>query len=267
MVVVDYKAGPPWWLKLSPTGTLVLARDLSRVLPRAKIYVMTPGREGHFVLLGTVDGDALVIKGDEAGDFPWHKTFDRGATEFFVAGARSDSGFVLLGKSGRAGEEPRLWLMTLDDQGNIAAESPLFNGRHGSIARTSSGVLALVYDRGHSPAQEIRLVTLNDRLLAIAEVGILTLPRGMGTFHVEPAASGDLLVVGSADLRLWIARVTVDGKIRWSSTISHTIAARFGLSTDNHHALIPWTAIEVKGKQGEGKEIRSRIGVLGINTK
>ena len=116
-----------WIFKLSTTGSLEWSKTYggSSYNP---LYSVEETSDGGFVAagvtnLGSVNGDARVLKLDETGNVEWQHTY--GGASIDVANSvreTRDDGFVVAGatESFAAGQSDA-WVLKLDEQGNIGA--------------------------------------------------------------------------------------------------------------------------------------------------
>jgi len=86
-----------------------------------------------------------------------------------------------------------------------------FPGRYGRIAGSANTGYAVVYDKGNSESQDIRVKFLGPDLKDVWETRVLTAAPSFIDFGITPASAGGWLVSGARDGRCYLASIGPTG--------------------------------------------------------
>lgn len=209
-------------LQISKSGDIIVYRKISREKKLIRFSEIIAVGDDTYLLTGIDSNDAYLMKIDSQGNEIWSKSFERGAThEFFVDGMRVDSNrSILAGVSANVIDSfgvsgaSRVWIMCIDDQGNMIGEV-FYDGRFPSLCRRASGECSIVYDKGEATTQEIVAVGFSEDLKEQWSTIVFLGENSLTKFEIAPVPNGGFLVAGSEKFTPSIFRIDNKGTVLW----------------------------------------------------
>jgi hypothetical protein len=265
LILVDVVGGRPGIVRVDSAGKQILTREL---LPAGRSVTLTDlvalGGD-RFVAIGHENLNTLQVAIDAAGNVLWEKTQDRGRMDLLVDGVAAPSGTVLVANSGqfdalRSGPSD-VSVARYGATGEISGEVQ-FPGRYGSVARSSDGALAVVFDRSSANSQDIAIKSLSPDLKEVWTTDVLKSTPSFSDFDILALPSGGFLVAGSEAGRAYLARFDAQG--RQTATLrgenvgrSLDLGAQM-LASRGTEVYLAASHVSVRDKKTVGQKVRIR---------
>ena len=263
LLIVDFEGGHPSIVKVDRSGRQSLTKNIAAPSRHISLFKMVPASDGKFLLLGHESMDAFAIEIDASGNVLWERKTDRGKMDLFVDGITNQDGeFILIGNSGQydilLGGPSDVWISRYDANGGVKDEKS-FQGRYGRVVQTQEGSYGVVYDKGTSDRQDIRLKLLDLDLKEVWESQLLTVTPGFLDFKIAALPGGGFIVAGGKDGKPLVARVDVNGKKigTFQNDAKMPIdIGNYGLVQRNDEILVSSSVIDIKDKTIVTRKIR-----------
>lgn len=225
--------------RYSPTGTLLYSKELNFKAsdgPVLSVQKLAADSDGRAFLLGKVNGKGALWAFDVNGERSWSKTFNVGATPFFVDLQINAKNRLVataqLQRTGQAGSVG-VWQWKLDGSGspNFAQIKTLNSMKH------SSGYRAMVE---HGPNGEVYLAW-TDKANATAKIAKVVPPPGANTRRaavgrrtgkIRMTAASAVATTSSNSGVVWETSMSI-GQLRSFTRLKHGGLIVVGADTSN----------------------------------
>lgn len=263
LLIVDFEGAHPSIVRVDRTGKQSLTKNITGPDRQISLFKMVPTSDGKFLLLGHESLDAFAMEIDATGNILWERKVDRGKMDLFVDGiATPEGGFILVGNSGQydilRGGPSDVWVSRYDANGREKAEVS-FQGRYGRVARSQDGGYGVVYDKGTSDGQDIRLRLLDPELKELWESPLLTVTPGFLDFKIAAVPGGGFIVAGAKGGKPYVIRVDAKGESlgTFQSDANMSIeVGSYGLIQKGGEILVCSSIIDISVKTSVTRKVR-----------
>jgi hypothetical protein len=220
ILTTESRAGEPMLISITTKGDLQYALPLAKINTGTVLTKIVLGTESTFFLLGQRMRSAVVYKCDSSGNVLWEQSLDNKKMDRYVDGVATTDGGLIAVRNSSAQALPLgscdLSIEHFDANGRFITMSS-FPGRDGSLIRTISGKLILVYKE---PPEESTRSTEGFRIIAKAfnadDTALWTntitkIFRPFDTFSIYNVGTNNL-IVGSTNLfAMWAVTISDRG--------------------------------------------------------
>lgn len=236
----------PSLLKVDKMGKVVFVKRLEN--PHIQVTKMIPAPNQEVFLIGSNSGGAIVMKFNTSGDLLWEETYSEKEKMIYLLDGFSleDGEAVFIGIS-RSSEQLKQYsigtgaaevlVIKTNSRGRIQARTS-FPGRYPRGTKDNNRTYAVVYDKGDSAAQDIRIRFLDSTLQKSWEVSLITISAGMSQFHISFVDDRGYMVIGDKNFRLWAAYTDSIGNILWKTWDDSLMSLKFDLTSYQDGFLI-----------------------------
>jgi hypothetical protein len=247
-------------ISIDRTAAKVLrVNGLGKLSTGTIIHKAVATKDAGALLIGNAKGSALIVKIRSTGEVVWERTLADAFT--LLDGVENDDGsFAVAGNtSGADRKSSDIWAGQFTADGQMK-QSVRFAGVYSSIARRKGGGYAIVFNTETPAGWDVWIRALGEDLSLVPEGKILSGIKALRPFRLAATRSGDFLVVGSRDWKLWIARVTPEGKVVWSTSYAqpNSVAENnwnFGVLAAGGTVLVPFTEVVAKGEPPRNRQV------------
>jgi hypothetical protein len=259
--------GEPMLISITTNGNLRYSLPLANKYTGTVITKIVVGTESTFFLLGHRMRSAVVYKLDSSGNVLWEQSLDNKRMDHYVDGlATSDGGLVAV----RNSSEQALPLGGCDlsiehfDVNGRFKTMYSFPGRDGSLIRTISGKLILVYKE--APKESIRStegLNINAVEFSLDMVPLWTntvakIFRPFDTFSIYNVNTSNL-IVGSTNLfTMWAATISEQGDVRkvvQGDNNENPMGDKFRIMSNNHGTYVVFSALAENEAHKEANKV------------
>lgn len=229
-----------------------------RPLLITKIIMTT---DGKFLLIGRAFSKAFLMKIESSGKVVWEKMVRDEKLSLFLDGLVTDEGdIVLIGSHLARGGETNIWVGKFTPDGDLIDRNN-FGGRYSSVAKEKGSGYVLVYDKRGPRGWDIWMRGLRSDLTESWNEKILSEVKVSLPFRIADVPSGDFIVVGSKQSRLWVSRIKEGAKVKWTymhreEGISWERLWNVDLLSSHDEFFVPFTMIVVNSRAEQRQVIR-----------
>jgi hypothetical protein len=225
--------GSIWLIKADKGGNVIWNKEFAG----GQCHGVLQTKDGGYLISGTKPPDwrdiynIWLIKTDADGNMVWEKTFEgRIVIYSFSVQQTSDGDFVVLStKEAESGRGSNIWLMKIDNSGNL-----LWEKTWGDVLNCSATAMQQTNDEGYIVCGRFDDVTWLIKTDSEGNTIWHEIFRGYETTYareVHQTADGGYIVCGTTfdwdeetgkaiEMRIWLIKISADGKTQWEEKIA-----------------------------------------------
>ncbi len=158
----------------------------------------------------TIEGDFWIIKLDASGEIIWQNIYGGASAEQANSVEEtSDGGYVVAGTASSFGEGQGIWILRLDQNGNIVWQKSYEGSSANTILQTSDGgYIVSAHSSGSSGGGTLVLKLDANGNIEWQKVYEAT------TASIQPSSDGGYVLGGSFGNELWVSKLDKNGNIQ-----------------------------------------------------